>query len=140
MRPRRFTTEEVEVALRAAGGLRSHAADVLKCSITTITNYIKRSKHLQQVEFEIVEKNLDFCEAQLLKNAKDGKEPSLFKYLDAKGKHRGFGKMVVENVGAGGGPMQHVVRTVTPKDVREMSDDDLADFIRGESVGGSEPD
>jgi hypothetical protein len=97
-RRQKFTTEQIENALRNAGGSRSGAARQLHCSLTCVSNYIRRSPELQRVEAEIVEETIDFAEAQLLKNIKDGKEPSLIFFLKTKAKHRGY----VEKVEVGG--------------------------------------
>jgi hypothetical protein len=132
-----YTIEQIEMALRNTGGLRTQAADQLGCVVTTVSNYVNRSKYLQRVEAEIIDRNLDFCETQLIKNAKEGKEPSLFKYLDAKGMGRGYGRQVIQNVGPDGGPLQAVVKILTPRSIKDMSDEELEDFIRGEC--GSQP-
>lgn len=133
----KYTIEQVETALRLASGLRTHAAKQLDCSCTTVSLYVKRSKHLQQVEAEIVEQTLDFCEAQLIRNAKAGKELSLFKYLDCKGSQRGYGRqqLVVENTGLGGGPIRHLHQLGPRVDVDAMTDDEVDEYLASRRIG-----
>jgi hypothetical protein len=138
MAPReKFPVEVVEAALREAGGLRSQVARVLNCSVSTVTNYIDRYKRLQQVEREVVEEQLDFAEAQLIKNIKDGKEASLFFFLKCKGKQRGYvEKQIVESTGPGGGPLQHRHEHVRP-DFDAMSDDELDAYIQDQATAAA---
>lgn len=131
MRTKQFSEDEIEKALRGTGGLRSRAAQQLGCVLSTVSNYINGSEHLQEVEREIIEGKLDFCEDQLMKNIEAGKEPSLFKYLDAKGKHRGYGKHVIETSGPGGGPIQHL-HTI---DFDAMTDDELDAALADHTTG-----
>jgi len=89
-RTKKYTAAQVEAALRASAGLRSVAAQSLKCSPTTVRNYIDASEPLQRVERECVDKTLDLAEAKLMANINAGKEPSIFFYLKCKGKLRGY--------------------------------------------------
>lgn len=125
MKPERYPIEAVEQALRQSHGLRSIAAQILKCSPTTVTNYLKRSKYLQQVEREIMLERLDRCELRLIKAFDDGEAWAINKYLNAKGQERGYGKVVV--TGPDGGPIQH---RHTVAEFEAMSDDELDDAIR----------
>jgi len=133
MRRERYPIAIVEKALREAQGMRAHAAKMIGCAPTTITNYINRYKSLQDLERDILEERLDFAEKQLFKNIKEGKEQSLFFFMRCKGRDRGYiERQVIENVGPDGGPLQQLVKILTPKAVKEMSDEELEQFIRGE--------
>jgi predicted transcriptional regulator len=127
----KFTIDKVAKALIEAKGLRSHAAKMLGCVTSTVTNYIERSKELQEIERDLLDEQLDFCHSQLLENIKQGKEPSLFFFLKCKGAHRGWQeKQIIE--GPDGGPVQTLVKILTPKAVKDMSDEEIEDFVRGE--------
>lgn len=138
-RREKYPLDMMAEALRRSKGLRSQAAKILDCSVQTVSGYVKRHKELQQIERDVLDYNLDVAENQLMKNIKDGKEPSLFFFLKCKGRERGWqDRQVVETTGADGAAIQHVHKVVTPRDFKTMSDEDLADFIRGEC--GSSPD
>lgn len=125
----RYTVDQVATALKLAGGLRTHAARQLGCALSTIANYVNRHPELAEVEREILEANLDFCENQLLVNIKEGKEQSLFFFLRCKGSHRGFvEKKIVEQTGPGGGPIQTV--EVQKIDFSDLTQEER-DVVRG---------
>lgn len=133
----KYPLDVMEKALREAKGLRSHAAKMLGCSTTTVSDYIGRHKELQLAEREVLEEVLDFAEQALWKNVKAGREQSLFFLLRCKGKERGYvERHIVESSGLDGGPIQHVHRVVTPKDVKKMTDEELEEFVRGECGPG----
>lgn len=87
---KRYTVEEVEEALRRSGGFLTRAAQLLKCHYSTIRSYIKKYKYLQEIEKEILETHLDFCELALLKKVKEGDLGAICFYLKCKGKQRGY--------------------------------------------------
>jgi predicted transcriptional regulator len=134
-RRERYKLDKVAEALRASNGLRSHAARMLGCAPTTITNYINHHKILQEIMSDVLETHLDIAEGNLMKNIAEGKEQSLFFFLKCKGRERGYiEKQVIE--GPGGGPVQQVVKLLTPKSIKDMSDEELEDFVRGECGSG----
>lgn len=101
----RFSMAQIAAALEQSAGIRLGAATLLKCSPTTIKNYVDRSKSLQRLEAEIVERNLDAAEGKVLEAIKDGNLTAAIFYLKTKGKHRGYSERhQVE--GKDGGPVE----------------------------------
>ena len=101
----RFTVEQIGAALEQSAGIRLGAATLLKCSPATITNYVNRSKTLQKLEADIIERNLDAAEGTVLASIKDKNLTAAIFYLKTKGKHRGYSERhQVE--GKDGGPVE----------------------------------
>ena len=100
----RFTVKQVALALEQSAGIRLGAAQLLKCSPTTIKTYIDRSKALQKMEVDIIERNLDVAEGTVLGAIKNSNLTAAIFYLKTKGKHRGYSERhQVE--GKDGGPV-----------------------------------
>ena len=101
----RFTVARVAEALEAAAGIRSLAAKRLECSPATIKNYVDRHATLQTLEAEIIERNLDVAEGQVLTAIRAGNLTAVIFYLKTKGKHRGYTERR-EVEGRNGGPVE----------------------------------
>jgi len=86
----KFTTDEIEQALRDTGGFVTYAAKKLNCHYTTVINYLNKSKRLRDVRKEIEESYMDLGEHALLKKVKDGDLGAICFYLKCKAKRRGY--------------------------------------------------
>lgn len=82
---------KVEEALRAAGGIYTVAAQMLKCAPNTIKGYVLRHPKLLEVVEEVTERHLDVAEQQLLLLVGQGNLGAVTFYLRTKGRHRGYG-------------------------------------------------
>ncbi len=102
----KFTDAEIEAALRAGGGIFTHAALKLECAPNTIKNYVLRSEYLQVVLEDINEENLDIAESVLMRAIRDGNMTGVIFYLKTKGKKRGFSERF-EITGKDGGAIKH---------------------------------
>lgn len=89
-RPPNFRVATVEAALRATAGIFSRAAKRLRCSPTTVKNYVDRHESLQLALEEIKEVTLDLAEDGLIALIKKKHPTALIFYLKTKGKHRGY--------------------------------------------------
>ena len=63
---RRYSDNEVGRALRASGGFRTRAAELLGITPSAITQRLKKSKFLKKIMDEVLEKNLDLAEKKLI--------------------------------------------------------------------------
>jgi transposase len=90
MAKQKYTTKQIEIALRESGGFITHAAKKLGCHYETVLNYLRRSQKLRQVRREIEESYLDLGEIELLKKIKKGDLGAICFYLKCKGKNRGY--------------------------------------------------
>jgi hypothetical protein len=135
-----FTERQIIAALQECAGVQADAAKALEkahgrtCSRSQINQRIAKSARLKAALAEIMEVEKDIAESELRKAYRTGADWAVRFYLSRQARDRGYGDKV-EQVGPGGGPLQHVVRVVTPKDVKAMSDQDLEDFIRSECAG-----
>jgi hypothetical protein len=126
MKPRKFAPEEVAEALRAAAGIYSAAASLLRCSPTTVKNYVARYKSLQKVKEEIEQTTLDLAETKLVKALQDGNLTAVIFYLKCKGKARGFTERT-EVTGPDGAAVALVdVTTLSDEELQELADGKLA--------------
>jgi hypothetical protein len=139
-RTKHFTEKQIIAALQECAGVQSDAAKALAaahgrtCSRSQINQRIAASPRLKAALAEIMEVEKDIAESELRKAYRTGADWAVRFYLSRQARDRGYGDKV-EQVGPGGGPMQHVVRVVTPRDVKDMSDQELEDFIRSECAG-----
>lgn len=76
-----FEVELIAEALTRARGWRSVAAKILKCSPSTVTNYINRYPELAGLVAVIDASNKDYVESKLFANISKGKEASIFFFL-----------------------------------------------------------
>lgn len=70
----------------------------LKCSRSTIDNYVQRYPEVQEALNEIIESHLDIAESKLLKRMRDDSNPAvqmtgLKFFLQTKGSSRGYGSL-----------------------------------------------
>lgn len=112
--PKGITEDDIEQALRLAGGIVSAAAEKLKCSDQNLRVRIAGSKRLLEVQAEVDEVVLDMAESVLLHNLKAKKLQAAIYVLDRKGGKRGFGPSM-KLTGPKGGPLQ-VAATVERAD------------------------
>ncbi|MEJ8571258.1 hypothetical protein [Microbaculum marinum] len=105
-RKERFTPEQVVEALRQSGGIQAGAAQLLKCSRSTVTDYLHRYPEIAERLPDIGEETLDLAELGLLNEIKSQNLTAIIFFLKTRGKHRGYVQRV-ENTGPDGGPQQH---------------------------------
>tara|TARA_R110002020_G_scaffold470258_3_gene695956 strand:- start:909 stop:1265 length:357 start_codon:yes stop_codon:yes gene_type:complete len=86
----KFTEEQIEDAIRKAGGFISTAAKSLKCTSKTIYNYIDRSSRLKEVVEEIRLEYNDLGEAALISNVKDKDRASVIFFNKTRNRDRGY--------------------------------------------------
>ena len=127
----KYTPAQVIAALENSAGIRMGAAQMLKCSPSTISNYVDKYPEVKAALDEILENRLDIAESIILKRMSDDKHKTLqFNaacfYLKTKGKQRGYveGK---ELTGKDGGAVQ-VEHTGDVLDVSGFSDEELDQF------------
>ena len=132
---KRFSTDQVAAALRATGGLPSHAARWLAatykkpCSRPAVVKYIKDSPQLQRLLEAINEVRLDDSEARLFGFIDNGSERSLHFYLATKGKDRGYTRReAVRMIVAGF--FQQVFDRITIESVRDALGEAIGRRVR----------
>lgn len=95
---KRLTDNQIVCALQKCGGLISHTAKALGCGRTILYSRIQKSATLKKALEDAREETADDIECELIKNAKAGKEASIFFYLKCLGKARGYvEKQIIEN-------------------------------------------
>jgi len=104
----KFTIAQVEQAIRDSAGLLYLAAKRLRCSPSTVTNYVERSKRLQQAVEESIETRLDIAEGKLAEKISEGDTTALIFFLKTKGKKRGYTERQ-ELADADGKPLRFVI-------------------------------
>ena len=104
----RFTVDQIEHALRESAGLQYVAANLLRCSPSTITSYVQSSKRLQRVVEECQQGVLDLAEGKIVEKIRDGDLTAIIFYLKTKGKSRGYTERQ-EFTGADGKDLPHVM-------------------------------
>jgi len=77
-------------AFESALGNVSTASEKIGINRGTYYLWIRTNELFKEKVEEIENKNIDFAETMLLKNIRDGKEPSIFFYLKCKAKDRGY--------------------------------------------------
>lgn len=92
----KFTPAQVIAALEASGGINVAAARMLRCSPSTITNYVARYPEIAQAKKEIEFERLDLAETIVIKRMMSEANLSLqlraaMFYLKKKGADRGYG-------------------------------------------------
>ena len=90
----KYSIEQIEKALLAAGGFLSHAARLLGCSLNTLKTYIydRYPDELVPILEDIDCAKLDVSEIMLMKKIRMGETSSIHFHLERKGKGRGYGK------------------------------------------------
>lgn len=117
----RFTPAQIIAALEASGGIRLAAARMLRCSPSTIANYIDRYPDIAEACHAIEDEHLDIAETVVLKSmARDDKPAVQLKaathYLKSKGRERGYG----------GGSGIRAKKTRCTYDLSRLSSDELS--------------
>jgi DNA-directed RNA polymerase specialized sigma54-like protein len=96
-RPDKFTPEEIIKAIEDGHGILSSAAQILKCSRTTVDKYRRKYEKVRKAIIDSKESMKDFVEQQLYKNIVDQKEASIFFYLKTQAKDRGYEETSQQN-------------------------------------------
>jgi len=84
------TIEDVEEAIKKAGGFISIAARTLGVTRQAIWKRVKKSARLKEAIDDIEEKYLDLAESELVKAIDGGERWAITFYLRTKGKKRGY--------------------------------------------------
>jgi Bacterial regulatory protein, Fis family len=96
----KLTTEQIEAALRATGGVMTTAADKLRVSRDTLYKRVRANKKLGDLRDSLRDETLDLSESVLQKTLKGRDARLRFDaakyYLDNLGGGRGFGTKKVE--------------------------------------------
>lgn len=135
----RFTKQQMRKALADSRGFRSHAARVLHCSPTTITNYIERYPDLQEVLDDTRAEFHDLAEAKLIEAIGKGEPWSICFYL----KHNSpiySERMKMELSGPNGSPIQTAVQIYIPDNQRATTVDHASRLVEGGNDADSLPD
>jgi len=109
---KRFTEDQMEKALRKAGGIANHAAVIVQratkkpCCGETVRNYIAHSEHLQKVQEELREDFVDVAESKLMHATKKGEPYAVRLVIETLGRKRGYVKRS-ELTGEDGGPIKY---------------------------------
>ncbi|WP_205602463.1 helix-turn-helix domain-containing protein [Chelativorans alearense] len=122
----RLTVRRAEEALRAAGGIKTIAARMLKCHRATLYRFLQRHPTLAQIANEIDEEIKDLAETKLIQAIRDGDMPTVRWYLETKAKDRGYTRRV-ENTGPDGGPIE--TKRVAP-DLSDLTEEELEILLR----------
>jgi hypothetical protein len=93
----KFTPAQIFAALKASGGVNSAAARMLRCSPSTIANYVARFPEIAEAKKEIEQRYLDVAETIVVKRMTSPNSPAqqlraAIYYLQRKGTSRGYGK------------------------------------------------
>jgi hypothetical protein len=85
-----FTEDELLAAIKGSGGIMSTVAKRLNCHWGTALKYIQASEITSKAIEDENESILDLAESVLIKSVREGDMPSVFYYLNNKGKKRGY--------------------------------------------------
>ena len=121
-----ITDEEFIEAIMECGGIKTEIAKKLNCTWPTVHNRIKGSEVLAQAQLDAVETTLDRAEKIIGKNLellsqeqdtlnKPVATDDAWKYLERKGKARGFGNKV-DFDSEGGVSIEVTITTVGKKE------------------------
>lgn len=102
----RFTPGQIVAALDLSGGIYSGAAKRLKCSPSTVANYVRRHADIRRAKERIENERLDMAEALLFRRMADDSQPlaqvkAAMYYLSAHGASRGYGLRAVVRANLG---------------------------------------
>lgn len=126
----KYAPSQVLRALAASGGVLAEAARMLKCDRRTVMHYMAKYPELQVHYEDIVEKNLDIAETNLLKAVRKGEPWALKFFLGTKGKDRGYSERR-ELTGAEGRPLNPKKSTVVvqlPDNGRDQRYEQIVDM------------
>ena len=122
--PPAFTAKDIPLViehLRAAGGIKTIAAQRLKIGRSTLYRFIEAHPEIVEEITEIEASILDVAEAQVVKALNAGDMPTVRWFLETKGKDLGYTRRV-ENTGKGGGPMEVQQKA----DLADYTDEEVA--------------
>jgi hypothetical protein len=85
-----YTEDEILAAIKGSGGIMSTVAKRLNCHWTTADRNIKINENAKRAMEDENESILDLAESVLIKSVREGDMPSVFYYLNNKGKKRGY--------------------------------------------------
>jgi hypothetical protein len=146
MATRRFRIHEIEAALRNAGGVYAHAANLLQqatgrsCTRQNIHKWVTNHPALMQTVQECVEEIKYLAETKLIQNIKNNDTSAITFYLKMKTKDRGYVNQRVLT-GADGQPLNPPARVLIclPDNGRDPA---LVKSVLGEppvKTNGSQP-
>lgn len=115
-----LTQERIVEALRMSAGVIAVAAQKIGVNRSTLARWIDDEPELQEARADIMQTNLDLCEASLFKLIAQTDRASIMFFLECFGKDRGWVKSLrVE--GKGGGPLEIVTTQLTPDEFDERA-------------------
>lgn len=99
----KFSPNKIIEALKASAGINLRAARMLRCSPSTIANYVDRYPEIAEAKSEIEAEILSIAETVLLKHMKSDERPALQLsaakyYLRTRGRSRGYGGVNATNI------------------------------------------
>ena len=133
----RYKVDEVVQAAKAAHGMVSKAADILRCTPMTVHNYIRRHPTVAAAVEEARERMLDVAELTLFDNVKAGEAWAVCFFLKTQGKKRGYSERQEQvHSGPGGGPIRTEHRTEYRADAATIAESAriLADIRKSNGV------
>ncbi len=87
-----ITKKAMIEALTKSLGIVTNACQTCKISRETHYKWYREDKAYKEAVDNVGDVALDFVESKLFQNIKDGKEASIFYYLNNKGKSRGYSR------------------------------------------------
>jgi len=119
-----LTNDQIARALEKSAGIAVGAAKILNVDRKTIYRRLQQSHELKALSAEIIERNLDFAESQLLQLIQERNPSAIFFYLKCKGKHRGY----IERQ-----EIDQTITDLTPADPPDI----IFEFIEAQPVNGN---
>ena len=121
---RHYKTAEIVEALKSTGGMVYMAARKIGCDPSTIHARAKSSPEIQSAIDNARGDMLDMAEHELKKAVRGGDMTAIIFTLKTIGKGRGYVERV-EQTGANGGPVQHIVLTTSAVDLSDKSETEI---------------
>lgn len=90
MADRKFTVDEVVMALSECHGMQTYAARMLGCTYKTVWQYIQDYPQIKEALIQIQERSIDTAELKLMKHIEKGNFKALRFFLISKGRRRGY--------------------------------------------------
>lgn len=94
----KYTKEDVLTAIKKSNGIMSTIAARLKCDWHTADKLVKRWNETIKAMADETEAVVDIAEGKLIQSIINGDAASCKWYLSKKGKHRGYGDEVTQNI------------------------------------------
>lgn len=106
-KPDRYTQAQVIQALQKAQGILTLTAELLGCNRDTVAAYRDKYPAVRKAWEEAPERVTDIAEGHLIRSVISGNPEEVRWWLRTKGRNRGYGDVVRQEVtGADGGPLQ----------------------------------